>query len=359
MRGRKSLATLLAVMAAALVLPAAASAAPGSTSVFSHANNPRQLSFAPNGSLYVGEAGRSGSICLDPEDCLGFTGSITKIWGNHHARVATGLTSLGGQDGSFTVGADGVSVDPWGRVYVQFTSAGPDPLPPIVPAKAGRQLGNLMRLRSDGSLVKVADIDNYEFNNDPDGQGVDSDPYAVLALRHSQIVTDAAGNTVLQVINGHVHLLAVLPNNSQGFQSVPTSLSLGPNGSVLVGELAGDGTTSGHSRVWQVWPGKFHQKPRLYATGFTAITGLAWRNGALYVSEFSTDFLNQSPNGAIVKVWHGHRTTLGLGILHFPAGVAVDRWGRVFVSQWSILPGTPITGSPFGTAHGQVIRLTS
>ncbi len=358
MKGSRRLAAaLIAVATALLIVPVAASAAPGYKVVFGHANNPRQLSFAPNGALYVGEAGKSGSICLDPEDCLGFTGSVTKIWGDSHSRVARRIVSLGGQDGSFTVGADGVSVDPWGRVYVQITSAGPPPLPPVLPNRAKQQLGNLMRVGHDGNLVKVADIDNYEFNHDPDGQGVDSDPYAVLALRHQQIVTDAAGNTVLRVRHGHVRLLAVLPNNSAGEQSVPTSLTRGPHGSVLVGELGGEGTPPGGSRVWQIWPDKLNQTPKLFASGFSAITGLDWHNGALYVAEFSIDFANQNPNGDVIKLKHGHRTTLGAGILHFPGGVAVDKWGRVYVSNWSILPGFPIPNSPFPTANGQVIRL--
>ncbi len=357
-KGRSALAALAAVATALVLAPAAASAKPAFTVIDTHANNPRQLSLSQDGTLYLGEAGKAGTLCFDPQTCAGFTGSVTKIWGpgSDHERIATRLISVGGKDGTFTVGPDGVSVSPSGKVYVLFTSAG-QTLPPGVPARAVNQLGNLMRVKSDGSLMKVADIDNFEFNHNPDGGAIDSDPYAVLAGRGFQIVADAAANAVYRVHDGHVSLLAVFPKNPAGAESVPTSLTWGPDGSVLVGELGGDGTPNGGSRVWQIWPGKGKQTPHLFAGGFTAITGVAWRHGTLYVCELTTDASTFSPNGAIVTVHDGRRSTLGAGILHYPGGVAVDGHGRVYVSQWSILPGVPVAGSPFGSAHGEVIRL--
>jgi hypothetical protein len=357
LKRRSALAAFAAVAVTVLVAPAAASAKPAFTVLDGHANNPRQLSLSRSGTLYVGEAGRAGTLCFDPQTCAGFTGSVTRISGTAHTRIATGLISVGGKDGSFTVGPDGVSVDPSGRVYVVFTSAGQN-TPPGVPARALRQLGNLMRVNHDGSLTKVADIDNYEFKHNPDGGAIDSDPYAVLAGRGYQVVADAAANAVYKVRDGRVSVLAVFPKNKWGGESVPTSLAWGPGGSVIVGELGGDGTPNGGSRVWQIWPGKGTQKPHLLAGGFTAITGVAWSRGSLYVCELTTDVTTFSPNGAIVKLHDGHRTTLGAGVLHFPGGVAVDRHGRVYVSQWSILPGVPVAGSPFGSAHGEVIRLS-
>jgi hypothetical protein len=208
-----------------------------------------------------------------------------------------------------------VPVDPRGRVYTVFTSAGPTP-PPNAPKKALRQLGNLMRVWPNGKLTKVADIDNFEFNHNPDGGPVDSDPYAVLGLGHNtQIVLDAGGNDALRVHNGHVRLLAVFPSNSAGKDAVPTSLTRGPNGSILVGELGGDGSPNGASRVWQIWPNKRHQTPHVYRSGFTAVTGLAWHRHSLYVCEFTTDYPNGGANGAIVKVTGSHRTVLGAGAL--------------------------------------------
>jgi hypothetical protein len=358
MTKRRSLvAVVLTTVAAVLAAAPGASAKPAFKVVVAHANNPRQLALG-NHSLYVAEAGKAGTLCFDPQTCAGFTGSIARVQDGHVSRIARGLISVGGKDGSFTTGADGVSVDPRGRVYTVFTSAGPTP-PPNAPQKALRQLGNLMRVWPNGKLTKVADIDNFEFNHNPAGGPVDSDPYAVLALGHNtQIVLDAGGNDALRVHNGHVRLLAVFPSNSAGKDSVPTSLTRGPNGSILVGELGGDGSPNGSSRVWQIWPNKLHQTPHVYKTGFTAVTGIAWSHHSLYVCEFTTDYPNQSPNGAIVKVTGSHRTVLGAGILHFPGGVAV-RNGHVLVSQWSILPGVAPAGSPFGTAHGEVIRLNS
>jgi hypothetical protein len=116
MTKRRSLfAVVLATVAAVLAAAPGASAKPAFKVVIAHSNNPRQLALG-NGSLYVGEAGRAGTLCFDPQTCAGFTGSIARVHHGNVSRVARGLISVGGKDGSFTVGPDGVSVDPRGRV---------------------------------------------------------------------------------------------------------------------------------------------------------------------------------------------------------------------------------------------------
>jgi sugar lactone lactonase YvrE len=137
---------------------------------------------------------------------------------------------------------------------------------------------------------------------------------------------------------------------------VPTSVVVGPDGAYYVGELGGEGTPNGGSRIWRVVPG---QAPEVWATGFTAITGLAFGpDGSLYVCEFSTDAETFSPLGDIVRVRpDGTRTQLGYGSLFFPGGVAVSPGGSVYVSNWSVLPAFTDPAGPFGGANGQVVRL--
>ena len=58
-----------------------------------------------------------------------------------------------------------------------------------------------------------ANISAYEQANDPDGMGVDSNPYAVLALKDKVLVADAAANTVFEVDrHGEVSVFHVFPN---------------------------------------------------------------------------------------------------------------------------------------------------
>ena len=67
-------------------------------------------------------------------------------------------------------------------------------------------------------------------------------------------------------------------------QSVPTSV-VWHDGAFYIGELGGDGTPPGHSRIWRVVPGG---KPVVAATGLSAIGGIAFGpDGSLYVSELS------------------------------------------------------------------------
>jgi hypothetical protein len=71
--------------------PATASATGSSvTVVASHLNNPRALS-ADGGKLYLAEAGRGGTNCLDPTTCVGLTGSIDQVGTNGVTRLVTGL----------------------------------------------------------------------------------------------------------------------------------------------------------------------------------------------------------------------------------------------------------------------------
>src|SRR5262249_42368723 len=99
--------------------------------VVDHLNNPRGMEFGTGRLLDLGEAGGAGPSCLAPETCFGFTGSIDRIVGHTATKLATNLISVGGQDGSFTVGVDDVGVQSPGRVFTAVTSAGPDPLPPV------------------------------------------------------------------------------------------------------------------------------------------------------------------------------------------------------------------------------------
>jgi hypothetical protein len=51
----------------------------------------------------------------------------------------------------------------------------------------------------------------------------------------------------------------------------------------------------------------------------------------------------------------GKRTVLGAGKLDYPQGFATDSKGSVYVSNWSIMPGTP--SSP-GAPTGQIVRIS-
>jgi sugar lactone lactonase YvrE len=360
---RRTLFGALGCAAALLVGwgPAQAAAAPALSVLAKGIDNPRGLSIAPDGTLYVASAGHAGPMCLDPkkETCLGFSSRVLAISpGGAKRTVAKGMISAGGQDGTFTTGADGVSVAPDGKVYAVTTSGTPKDIQSI--AKRYRDAAGKLFEVGSGRPRPIAAIDELEWKANFDRVKGDrnSNPYAVLALADRVIVADAGANTIHSVApDGTATVLAVLPGNGKS-QPVPTSLALGPDGAVYAGELA-EGAGTGKARVWRI--PLDGTAPTVYATGFTGITGLAFaRDGSLYVTELSTDFKKETAPAAIVKLAPGGsaRTTLKRRALLFPTGAAVGPDGALYVSNASILPARTPKKSPFQGAGGHILRIT-
>ena len=354
----------VAAGAIALALPGLASRSGGGFTVVADGlNNPRQLSIAPSGAIYVAEAGRAGPQCdKKKENCFGFSGSITRIAGGRKVRVVRRLFSAGGPGGLFAVGADGVSVGPGGVLYIAMATPSCK-LPPGLPPRARAQLGRLLVKSGRRPARPLVNIARLECTRNFDRADRYSNPYAVLAVGPSHaVVVDAGANALIEVRGTSARLLAVLPRTARGAQSVPTAITLGPDGAYYVGEFGGEPRRGRPARraarVWRIEPG---QQPTVYASGFDAITGVAFdEEGSLYVTEFSTNPANERHvRGDVVKVTEdGTRTRLGVGKLFLPSGAAVGRDGALYVSNWSVLPSTPPKGSPFGPRRGQVVRLT-
>jgi hypothetical protein len=356
-RIRWALAAGAATAAVAVAAATGGAQAPGVTVVADHLNNPRGVTIAPDASIYVAEAGKAGPTCIgqgDEQACIAFSSSITRVSGGVATRVVTGLLSGGGRDGTFTTGADGVSVTANDTIYIAMTGAGCKP--PPVPRAAQLQLGRLLKQGPAGRLSRVANLNIIECRTNPDGTDLNPNPYAVLALGNGrEVVADAGGNTLIEVNGRRTKLLAVLPQNKGQF--VPTSIALGPDGAYYVGGLQ-ESAGKGKARVLRVAPGV---KPAVYATGFTNISGLAFGpDGSLYVTQLTLAGLQANkPAGSVIRVApDGTRTELGKGALFFPAGAAVDATGAVYVSNWSILPGKAAPAGPFKGKNGQLVKIT-
>src|SRR5437867_1227171 len=96
------------------------------TCVMDGLHNPRGITFGPEGALYVAEAGCGGgtsdcqvsvplSSCVQlvfdgtpVTQCLGLTGSISRLWNGIQERVATGLPSVAARNGSNATGPSDV-----------------------------------------------------------------------------------------------------------------------------------------------------------------------------------------------------------------------------------------------------------
>jgi hypothetical protein len=283
----------------------------------------------------------------------------------------TGLLSGAGPDGNFAAGSDGVSARKVnGPFFIQETYAPPDVLPGPL---GSQQDGKLLVAKPGGPLKVRADISGYETDNDPDGHGFDSNPYAVLALPdNSELVADAAGNDVLRVSStGDISTFHVFPNVTEGkcarisdpdpshpgCNFVPTSLATDTDGNVYVGGLVSE--VHGLGRVVKLSPDGT-QILRTYRK-FTSVTGVAVAtDGTLYVSQFEGRQANPPFPGAVglfTRVGRdGSRSSIDVP---FPAGVAVgaptgDGRNNVYVAAWSVSSEDGFAGP--GTS-GQVWRL--
>ncbi len=346
---RKSILLAACACASVLVLSQVAAGSGGGVRVLATGlNNPRGVEVAPDGSVFVAQAGAAGKQCQGSgpnEQCLGFTGSIDRIAGGTRTRYAAGFFSGGSRDGSFSVGMDDVAISPGGTVYGIMSTPGPDPskFGPEVAAQAGY----VLRIGHGTKTPVGANVGAYEFEHNPAKDNVDSDPYSVAWSPVGLAVADAAGNSLLLIRpDGGITVLATFLGQkvAPGFvaQSVPTTV-VWHHGAFYVGELGGGGTPNGRSRIWKVVPG---QKATVLATGFTAITGLAFGpDGSMYVSELAKAGLaaleqGGKLTGALIRVWpDGRRTELAAGQLTAPAGVAVGNDGTVYVSDFSVFAG--------------------
>jgi len=382
LRSLTGIFTTAGVVAAVGVMTAPAAGAhtgghPGTFAVVAdHLNNPRGLSPAPGGGLYLAEAGSGGDVCAgggpEGQTCVGLTGSFDLVSTDGVKRLVTGLVSGSGAGGVAAEGPVSVSRGPDGKFYGQFgLSSHVVPPAGAVPANlrdaALAQFGHLWLVKPDGSVRNVSDVGDQDWtwtstrislapNDFPD-----ANPNAVLYSGGHRYVVDAGANVLTEVKrNGAVNVLAFFPVPA-GAQSdaVPTCVARGPDGAFYVGELLGGFYSPGHARVWRVVPG---HAPTVWATGLTTVQGCGFgQDGAFYATEFQTAGLNEGPTadpaGDVVRIdQHGNRTHLGVGKLFFPSGFAAGSDGAIYVSNCSIAPATGM-GPQLCPTGGQVVRI--
>jgi sugar lactone lactonase YvrE len=362
---------------------------------------PRGVTIAPDGSIYVAEAGSGGETCMPGprggDMCMGPSGGVTRVADGTSSRVIEGLPSAGAAP-EFG-GISSVAVNDDGSL-VLVMNLGADPavregFPPELATS-----GWLVNAAADGTLTPWVDVAAFEAANDPDkdvGGLVDSNPYGIAPVEDGYVVADAGGNDLLHVAaDGTVSVVAVFPPETHEFsaaalaamgpppegegapaesgapaasmapeseaaasgapaedvmvpvpvQAVPTSVVVGPDGAYYVGQLTGAPFPVGGASVWRVVAG---EEPTKYASGFTNIIGLDFaEDGTLYVAELVHEGLMSvfagtgAPIGAVLSVppGGGDPTVVATGEqLMALGGLAVGDDGAIYVSTGSLAPG--------------------
>ena len=333
-----------AAVSAAIACGAASAAEYRSTVIADGLNNPRGLDFAPDGALYIAEAGiPSGSGPTTPirgePHVLTSTGSITRYFARAQSRVLTGLPSLYAVDTGETLGPHDVTFGTDGALYVTI-GAGIDPNVRTTDlAPNGARLGRIEFL--GGSY----DVSAHEAVNNPAGGPLDSNPWRTVAHPRGLLVTDAGANALLNVApDGSISTVTTFPardiGGPQPSDAVPTGLAIGPDGNYYVGQLTGFPFTPGAAQIYRVEP---DGTTSVFATDFTHITGLAFGNdGSLYVLEYDANgMLEPGDTGALIRVApDGTRTTIFSEGLEHATGLAMGPDGAFYVSNFGSVAGS-------------------
>ena len=312
-------------------------------------DNPRGLAWGPEGGLYVAEAGRGGSgLCVPSPDlpnvprCYGATGAISRLWHGQQERVVTGLPSVAFQPaGDTAAGPQHVSFQGRGGLYVTI-GCGCDKSTAVGQALDGLGFGYLLHVPASGNAKAVVDVAAYEVAANPDGRQIDSNPYGLLALPGHRLVTDAGGNSLLDIgANGGISTIATFPRVPPPFppggqlrDGVPTDVVVGPDGAYYVSTLTGFPFMPATATVYRVVPGS---APTPYASNLTQLTDLAFdADGSLYVLEHASGAFPPpfAGMGAVRKVppGGGGSSTLVAGGLPRGTGLAVGGDGSLYVS---------------------------
>ena len=334
------------VIAALAVCASTSAIAQAPTVVMSALDNPRGLAFAPNGALWVTEAGRGGSgpcgISGGGETrCYGNTGAVSRLWKGKQSRVAEGMPSHALADGSTAGGPNGISFQ--GTAYITLGLGGGIA---YEEALGSDFLGTLIHMPTSGKWKVVADVALHEFEQNPAGGPIDSNPYGVLAEPDGRLVVDAGANALLSVAaNGAIETLAVFPPITNPtavgppmIEPVPTAVARGPDGALYVGQLTGVPFAQGLANIYRVVPG---QDPVVHCSGFKAIVSIAFGPGGdLYVVEHATGGLFFPPNsGQVSRVAPNCSRVAVLQGLDRPTAVAVGSDGAIYVTNHGITPG--------------------
>ncbi|WP_225894056.1 ScyD/ScyE family protein [Atlanticothrix silvestris] len=330
-------------------------------------DSPRKLNFGPDGALYVAEAGRGGTGASIPSPTqpgaslfYGATGAITRIQNGVVKRVVTGLPSLALPDGSDAAGVNDIEFDAYGNAYaIVGLASNPANRDNLLQVPDFSQLLAIDNFDGGASWTRLSDFGAYEQNNNPDGQNVDTNLYDLLIADNIAYVVDAGANALLfqRAFGGEPTLETVFPTRTTTDpltgeavvrQPVPTSVTVGPDNALYVGELTGFPFQAETAQVYRI---NAEGQPEVYAGGFTHIADLAFdKFGGLYVLEYDADgILNGSDAGALIYVSPDGktRTTIADDELINPTGLEIGSDGDIYISNKGFIAG-----------QGEVLRLS-
>jgi hypothetical protein len=321
------------------------------TTFASGLNNPRGLTFGPDGSLYVAEGGVGGTNPTAPEcDQLGYTGSnvgarILKVAHNGELMtVADNLPSsqTSADEGSLISGVGDVAFL-GNTLYGLLSGAG---------CSHGVSSGpnGVIKVHHDKSWELIANLTAWRLSHPVANPPIDFEPdgtwYSVLAVGNDLYALDP-NNGELVKITAKGEISRVADFSASVGHIVPTAMVF-HNGSFYVGNLDVFPIT-GNSNVYKVTlAGEITE----VATGFSTILGIDFdKAGGMYVLENTTGNPFPTPGtGDVIRIDHnGARRAIVTG-LNLPTAMAFGPDNKLYISNWGF--GPPAIGG------GEILKVS-
>ena len=323
-------------------------------------NNPRGLTFGPGGKLYVAEGGTGGTtstagLCTQVVPPVGpytggFTARISVI--NREGVRSTVADGLPSSQTSPALGSlvSGVAALQFvgGRLYALLAGAGCSHGIADVP-------NGILRIGPDGQRTLVANLSEFQMTHpvahpEPDDFEPDGTWFSMVRVGNSLFAVEPNHGELDKITLKHEGSKATISrvadiSASQG-HIVPTSVVF-HGGNFYVANLNTFPIMPGSSKLLRISPSG---EVKVLQSGLTAVTGLAFHEGALYALEMSTVENGPTPgNGAVVRInGDGTLTTVVSG-LTFPTAMAFGPDGKLYISNF---------GFGFPPGAGQIVRVT-
>ena len=324
--------------------------------------NPRGMTFGPDGSLYVAEAGTGGEQTpadIDPTCPVmvnvfspftaGYSGRVTRVLSNGTTEtVADNLPSVTDVTGVSIGPTDVAFVDDTLYVLIEMggcSHALPDDLPAI------------LRVNPDGSTVNVANLNAWLANNPPafikdtNPATTDLEPGGVF---HSMF---ASGKYLYVVETNRGMLLRVDPSKGVIERVYDMSIDNAEHNPIVMTRRGNDfyvgtfGEDGGPAEL-AVFD-KHFTSYQLCFDSLHPLVGLVWRGNRLYgVEIFPLDDPWTTDNANLVAFdpMTGARTELLNGFASLPNDLVVGPDGALYTANWGI-------SFAAGGGDGQILRI--